>query len=503
MSSPTPSPEPWSSGGARGTAGTWDLPDGLVGTFSANWPRLDEPMEIRGGGAVAVDTVTLRAAADRFAAAEADLDGIGRRLASLQHALKGVPEHTADARAAASALRAKLDQALADAAGIATALREAAFAYEIVELEAEHRAAVLAGDTARAEELDTRVSRLVAEHPDAWRTALWAEFERGVMWPSELVRQATQWGVEAGGYASEPGALIGGVGAGLLTLGGAALAGTSGAGRLSRDARLAGAAGPITLTPVAPAAPGTGMPTTPAVSGAPAGASRAASTIAPQSLAAVTQRMPGAGASQVRVERYAMPDGTHQYAVYIAGTQSMAVGGDDPWDNESNVELYSGRMSDSYAATVAALEAAGAQPGDVVHAFGHSQGGMIATHLSLEGGYDVQTLVTLGSPVAADVGPDTLSVALRHTDDPIAGLAGGGYADAVGAPGSFVAERVSDPDADLDDIAMPAHRVTAYTETAALVDASTDPRVDGLRDVFDELATAEAVEVTEYVATRG
>ena len=55
----------------------------------------------------------------------------------------------------------------------------------------------------------------------------------------------------------------------------------------------------------------------------------------------------------------------------------------------------------------------------------------------------------------------------------------------------------------LDDTRLPAHRLTAYAETAALVDGSTDPRVDGLRGVFDELAGAESVEVTEYAATRG
>ncbi len=70
---------------------------------------------------------------------------------------------------------------------------------------------------------------------------------------------------------------------------------------------------------------------------------------------------------------------------------------------------------------------------------------MVASRLAVEGGYDVKTLVTLGSPVEADVGDGTLSVAVRHTDDPVAALQGGGYDTAVGAPGSFVAERLADP----------------------------------------------------------
>jgi hypothetical protein len=132
-----------------------------------------------------------------------------------------------------------------------------------------------------------------------------------------------------------------------------------------------------------------------------------------------------------------------------------------------------------------------------------SQGAMIGSHLAVEGGYDVQTLVSLGSPVEADVGAGTLSVAIRHTDDPVAGLAGGGAMDGVGAPGSFVAERVYDPATAAEDATLPAHRLTAYAETAALVDASGDPRVAGVQAVFDDLGRAASVEVSEYAAVRG
>ena len=478
--------------------------EGLIALAADSWPRVDDGLQIRGGGAVAVDTATLSAAAVRFDAAREELAAIGEGLRALRAELRMLPEHTGDARASASALAARLEAVQAEAEEIAAALREAGYAYEMVEIEAEHRAAVLAGDGARAQRLDARMTALAAEHPDAWRTAIGAQFGHAVMWPSELVRQATQWGVGVGDAVSDPGAIYAGAGAGLLTLGGATVVGVAGTGRLSRDARLSGTAGPVTVTPVVPASPGGAAPSSAPGAGAGSGPSPASpSSVAPRSLAAVTERMPGAGDARVRVERYTMPDGSRQYAVYIAGMQSFAVGGDDPWDNASNVELYAGRTSDSYAATEAALAAAGVQPGDAVHVFGFSQGAMIGAYLALDGGYDTQTLVSLGSPVEADVGPGTLSVSLRHTDDPVVGLAGGGFAEAVGAPGGFVAERVADPDASLDEVELPAHRLTAYAETAALVDASTDPRVDGLRDVFADLARAESVEVTEYAAARG
>ncbi len=456
--------------------------EGSIALLAANWPRVDDGLQIRAGGAVAVDTATLSATAVRFDGVRDELGEIGERLRGLQAARAGLTGCGGDAGASASALARKLDEARAEGDAIARALRDAAYAYEMVDLQAEHRAAVLAGDGDRAARLDARLTAMADEHPDAWRMALGAQFGHAVMWPSELVRQATQWGTIIGDGFGDPGAIAGGAAAGLLTLGAATVVGLTGTGRLARDARLSGSAGPVTVTPVTPAARG--------------GA-------APQSLAAATERIPGGADARVRVERYTMPDGSRQYAVYIAGMQSFALGGDDPWDDESNLQLYSGETSDSYAATEAALAAAGVQPGDAVHVFGFSQGAMIGAHLALQGDYDTRTLVSIGSPVDADVGSGTLSVSLRHTDDPVAGLAGGGHGEAVGAAGGFVAERVSDPAPAIEDARLPAHRLAAYAETAALVDASNDPRVDGLRAVFDGLGEAEAVEVTEYAATRG
>ncbi|MCP2638255.1 hypothetical protein K0817_017005 [Microbacterium sp. HD4P20] len=443
------------------------------------WPRAETGLELRGGGAVAVDTVSLRHTAGLFVTAETDLEGICRRLGNSQGTLLGLREW--DALSSVTVLFQRLVEVRAEAERIAAALREAAIAYELVELNAEHRTAVMAGDGARATVIDARMTRLSREHPDAWTKALESEFNRTVNWPGELARQAAESGLVVGSEFGGPAGVGTGAALGLGTIVGAAVLGIGGQGRLARDARLTGQAGPVTLTPVPPVA----------------------ATGAPQSLAAVTQRMPGAGDSRVRVEKYAMPDGSKQFAVYIAGMQSFAYGGDDPWDNQSNHELYTGRQSESYAATTQALAEAGAQPGDVVHAFGHSQGAMIGSHLALEGEYDTRTLVTFGNPVAADVGAGTLSVTLRHTDDPVAALAGGGHNAAVGAPGSFVAERVAHTDIGLSDADVPAHRMVIYADTAAMVDASTDPRVGELRAVFDQLAEAESVEVTEYAATRG
>lgn len=221
---------------------------------------------------------------------------------------------------------------------------------------------------------------------------------------------------------------------------------------------------------------------------------------APTSLASSLSRIPSGDTAQVRVEKYTMPDGTRQFAVYVTGTQAIA--GKDPWDMTSNAELMLAERSSSYDATVQALQRAGAEPGDTVHAWGHSQGGMIVSHLAMEGDYDVRTVVTAGNPVEPTLADDVLSVQLRHTDDPVSVLAGPGSPSGTGSPDSMVVQRNADPLPQVHDLFLHTHGVGEYRETAALVDASGDPRVRALEDVWAELDTAVDVQASEYRAER-
>ena len=435
---------------------------------------VSDDLEIRGGGAVAVDTETLRATAARFIAAKCDLDDIAHRFGSLQMMLFAERDVAWEAASSASVLSTRLAETMAAADEIAEMLRSAATVYELVELNAQHNAAFLTGDTAAMARIDALRDELMVHDPGAMERARGFEFERWLMWPSELVRESTQFGYDIGELFGERPSVVGGVTAGGLVLMTAAAMALSGQGRLSRGARLAGGMPDVTIARVS-----------------------VGTATAPATLAAVAERVPR-GDARVRVETYTMADGSKQYAAYVGGTRDAAPwGGADPWDNQANAQLWFGAQSASYAATAEALEAAGAKPGDVVHAFGHSQGGMIVSHLALEGGYDTRTLVTFGSPVEADVGPGTLSVGIRHADDFVPALAAGGHAAPVGAPGSFIVERVVD-----DAPGTSAHGIAAYTETAALIDASTDPRVDAVRDTFADLGAAVKVDVVEYSATR-
>jgi hypothetical protein len=428
-------------------------------------------LDIRGGGVVAVDTETLRAAADGFSELAFDLDEIAELIRTGERSLGELPS-AGDAAYSLQTSRLSIVAIADHARELMLSLRDAAAVYDTVELRVERAAAAAAGDSDAVARIDARLAVLDREYPAAERAATRDLIERWLTSPLDLSAQAAggTWWLGPGFHSLAF--------AGVWTLHSGL--GAFGPGKLPAGARLQGVARQVVAVPVTPSGPVT----------------------APGALAQAAARIPGGGDSRIRVERYTMPDGSRQFAVYIAGTQAMTAGGREPFDMRSNVELYSGKRSASYDATVAALEHSGAKPGDVVHAFGHSQGAMVGAHLALEGGFDTQTLVSFGSPVEAAVGNGTLSVSLRHTDDVVPALAGGGHAGSVGAPGSFVAERVADPQPGVHDLRVPAHAMTAYTETARMLDASDDARMVAVRRLFDELGNAASVDVAEYATAR-
>ncbi|MFJ4223340.1 hypothetical protein [Microbacterium sp. NPDC089695] len=307
----------------------------------------------------------------------------------------------------------------------------------------------------RLEDADGRIPGLAEGLVAQWRAE---RFEGlGTQWPL--------WGLV--GPAFLPLALIGG-GAGL--------------GVVPRGAVLHGAAEPVVVAPVRSSAPGS----------------------APAGLAGALQRIPGQRGAQVAVEKYSFAGGATSYVVYIKGTQTFMpqdYGGRDPWDMKSNAELYSGRMSASYASTVAALEAAGARPGDQVQIVAHSQGGAIATRLAMQGGYEVPLVVTAGSPVDPTLGEGQTLVTLGHSDDGVRALSGGGSPGGTGSSDSIAITREYDPGFTWNDAGDP-HHLTSYVDLAEEAEASGDPRIKELDTVWEHLDEAEVIERTEFRAER-
>ncbi|MEU2203748.1 hypothetical protein AB0P19_06075 [Microbacterium oleivorans] len=416
-------------------------------------------IEIRGGRVVAVDTETLRNAAAQTELAVADADTVRAGLRSADRLL-GSATIGGGAAYLATAAGAVVERGQE----LARALRDTAAAYEIVELQA--RAAIAwhgdARDRGDVVDLAQKVAELEASSPAAAEAARQAVADAPD--PFATVAGELWWTTLASGLAP--------VAVGALRWGAAEIR-DRGTGTLPEGSRLLGKPARPTVE-LARSQPGS----------------------APATVADVARRVPGGGPGAIRVERYTMPDGGRRFALYLSGTRF----GEDPgtFDWSSNVALYDGMRSSSYEASRIALEKAGAKPGDSVMVSGHSQGAMVASRIALEKEYEVPMIVGFGNPVQADVGPDTLQVDFRHRDDVVPLLAGGGHDAEIGAPGSMVVERTVDPLPWLN-----SHQMDEYTATSEMLDVSTDPRMDAVRDRLAELGTAESVEVFVYDTAEG
>ncbi|WEK61290.1 MAG: hypothetical protein P0Y60_00600 [Candidatus Microbacterium colombiense] len=424
---------------------------------------MSEDLDIRYGGAIAVDTEILRDIGTRLVALCTQFDD-ARTAVERAREIVSRDEHF-DGWLDAATLGASGDQLTslsADCRRASEGTLLMADAYEVVELRARAEAlavtdaAAAASVQARIDRLlaaDTRVSAMVDWLVDEWREG---RFD-GLLGQFDL-----------GGFVSP--LFIGGALGGVVT----------GLGKVLPGMTLRGTADPVTVTAV--------RTTTP--------------TGAPSGIAEAFRRFPSAAGAQVRVDRYVMPDGTRRFVAYVKGSQSVANGGSEPWDMRSNVQLYGGETSASYQATLDALAQAGAEPGDRVDVVAHSQGGAIAAHLSMESDYDVQVQITAGSPVEPTLRDDQVIVQLRHTDDVVSALAAGGSPEGTGSSDSFTAERVGDPARGFQDLALAPHQLEAYIDTAEQVDESGDVRVRALDDYWAELDDAVEITATEYRATR-
>ena len=419
-------------------------------------------LDIHHGGAIAVDTDALRDVGTRLAAVGGRFDDVRAAIARAHTVVVADPGLSAVDAAALSAAGERAAVLGEECADAATGTLLMADAFELVELRAQAQAMGLA-DTAAAAALQGRIENLTSSDERIATMADWLV----AGWKDERF--------EGLGEQYDLGGLV----APLFS--GGALAGVLiGLGTVRPGMTLRGVADPVTVAPVR-----TSTPTGP-----------------PASLADAFRRFPTAPGAQVKVEQLVMADGTKRYMAYIKGSQSVAIGGAEPWDMRSNVQLYTGEKSASYQATLDALEAAGAQPGDRVDVVAHSQGGVIAAHLAMESEYDVQVQLTAGSPVEPTLDDDQLLIQLRHTDDVVSSLAAGGSPEGTGSPGSFTAEREADPAAGLQDLLLAPHQLDAYVETAAQVDASGDPRVAALDELWSDLDGAVQITATEYHAER-
>lgn len=212
-----------------------------------------------------------------------------------------------------------------------------------------------------------------------------------------------------------------------------------------------------------------------------------------------------AGDPQVRIERYDTGAGRPRWVVYAGGTIDQGfVPDDEPWDDTSNLHGVAEQNAASVRAAQDALRAAGAEPGDAVLPVGYSQGGIVATHLAAQGDYSVPELVTFGSPTGQmDVPAAVTDVAVEHRDDIIPALGGEPRSADQGGLNRILVQRTTyDAPPPIDGSPLEAHHIGVYTQTAAQMDASTDPRLTGARQTLAEFTQGAPADVTMWRADR-
>ncbi|MBK7722101.1 MAG: hypothetical protein IPI32_07720 [Austwickia sp.] len=166
----------------------------------------------------------------------------------------------------------------------------------------------------------------------------------------------------------------------------------------------------------------------------------------------------------------------HAYTVILPGTSSWAAPGaedgiSDPRNLSANLRLAANLSTAELAALPAALEAAGVPEKARVTFVGHSQGGMTAlaaaNHPGVRAAYDVERVITFGSPVARMPVPHdvrVLSVENRSDLVPSVDLAPNQ------ATRGHITVQVGG--ADTDPSGFSEHGMTAYADAARQIDAS-------------------------------
>lgn len=476
---------------------------------------MGDAVEITHGGIIAVDPEALRGWRDRVRGTvsvvqEARADLLAIPAIAQQAGVAAVPAVWSAARG--------IDQVCADLDALAVAVGGMADVFELAELRAQ-QAILRVQDPVLAKADQRRIDELLAAHPGlAERERRMQQEWRDTVTAGFTPEGAKPWWADGPGMAAlslaSPAAFIAisAVRAYERFLVGAAegmMAGTASTQGVKTPTMLAPRPGAVVIAGSAGAAGAAGSMSRPGdvllrAGGAAAlrpGAGTPGS--APATLGQAVARMPSGTAAQVRVENYTLADGSSRFIAYVDGTRSNRVDGSgtEPWDMTSNGQTYLQHAeSDAYKATVAALKDAGADASTPVDLVGYSQGGMIADLIAQSGDFAVQGVFTVGSPIEPQLPSGVLDVAVRHTDDPVAGLAGGGAPGGTGSPDSLVIMRTVAPGHGVDP-AIPAHLLGGYRDTIRLAEESGDVRMQAIQDHFAALDGA-TMTATDYTASR-
>ena len=433
---------------------------------------MGDEVSITSGGAIEVDSAAFREVGQRLALLAGEMGGsadVVRDAAHMLSATRGssLPVHLSDLHAHAARLQQLADRA----AETAVSTQLMADVFELAELRARQQAlAVNHPDQALAlqERIDVLLSsdsRIAGMTDEVVREWADARLEGLGEHPVEKLLQPGLWStgillpIVAGVVAS-----------GLM----------KGKGTTPFGTTLKGTAPPVTV----------------------AESARVSGTTAPRDLGQVLARIPQ-GDAQVRIEKRTYTGGRVEYTAYVAGTKTVVPGTKQPWDMGSNWDLYIDReKSASSAALSAALEEAGAEPGDRVDFVTYSQGGLAANDLAMNGPYETKVVVAVADPSQMSLRDDQMLLEVTHPDDLVGGgLSGGGSFGGTGSPDSFTITRQGSQG--LLSNSLDAHFLDNYKETVdeamKTKDVRFDPYNENLAAQHREL---ESVELIDYTAVR-
>lgn len=203
------------------------------------------------------------------------------------------------------------------------------------------------------------------------------------------------------------------------------------------------------------------------------------------------------GAAQIRIEEY-----DSGYVVYLSGTIDSGVEPTtEPWDMTSNITAIAELDSGSYTAAVMAMREAGITAQDNVILVGHSQGGLVAAQLAASGNYTVSDVVTVGAPLHQVEIPEEINVvAVEHKEDVIPSLSGVATPAAIATHTTVTRSLFAHSAAPRGEL-LPAHNLSRYVETAAVMDRSGDPKLTAEQKRISERTQGTAT-VTMWRADR-
>ncbi|MEO5652619.1 MAG: hypothetical protein ABIN79_00105 [Marmoricola sp.] len=199
-----------------------------------------------------------------------------------------------------------------------------------------------------------------------------------------------------------------------------------------------------------------------------------------------TNAKPEAGTIDVKTVTSTGPDGepVTRYIVDIPGTKSWALPGQQDGtapDLGSNLRLMGGQDTVYARGIEQAMDAAGVPKGAHVMLVGHSQGGMTASALAQDAGFDynVDYVVTAGAPIAgADYGGGTTALSLENQGDLVPRLDGASNPDNPNHTTVTFDGRTGSIGGN--------HDMGQYVGGGAAVDRSSDPGLTQLRNQMGE-----------------